>query len=272
MEAPAAETSRARPVTRRCPLSTTHTGLRKACTQEGQANQRSRPLGPEPARPANAPLTLATVPFTLRAHRINPGDFSLTSGGTFFVAADITTPKHPTPSPSFVCLDNRRQDEVPQGRPSRHHHPRQIRRKEGTKPATISISYCHCISRVLRRSIKMELGASGEMNKNTTWCFMSCIPTTISRRRTKEDRHAMLGHDFIFCFRQMETLIADSLSLHRLSSSSPLTTATSLTLSATPWLPALSDTPPRSPAACPRPARRSETRSSPSSRSSTTTT
>lgn len=112
----------------------------------------------------------------------------------------------------------------------------------------------------------------GEMNKNTTWCFMSCIPTTISRRRTKEGRHAMLGHDFIFCFRQMETLIADSISLHRLSSSSPLTTATSLTLSATPWLPALSDTPPRSPAACPRPARRSETRSSPSSRSSTTTT
>lgn len=77
--------------------------IEKRAAQNDQANQRSHTRGPEPARPRVAPLTLATVPFTLRAHRINPGDFSLTSGGTFFVAADITTPKHPTPSPSFVC-------------------------------------------------------------------------------------------------------------------------------------------------------------------------
>ena len=70
----------------------------------------------------------------------------------------------------------------------------------------------------------------------------------------------------------LSSKIADCLSSFRLSSSSPLTLVTSCTPTATPWSPVSSAPPPRSPAACPRPGKRSAARSSRSSRLSTTTT
>lgn len=62
------------------------------------------------------------------------------------VACDVDEIPLLTPPPDHTAG----QDEVPQGRPSRHHHPRPICRQEGTKPCGISLragTFPRCISR-----------------------------------------------------------------------------------------------------------------------------